>query len=483
MSNISKEIQSGSFFLFIGRYSNIIVQIIITGILARLISPEEFGVVAIAMVFILFFNGLSDFGFGPAVVQQKNIRKLDIDSIFWVTVIQGLFLCSLMVLTKRFIVDFYNNEELNKVLFYLSFAIFFSSVITVPRSLNRRHKKFKFIGWSSVVVNIVTGATAIILALFYDYGVYALVVKVILDSFVMFIYNMKVANYIPSFQFSISPIKKVFRYSSYQFLYNFLHYFSRNIDNLFIGKYLGSAALGFYDKSYKLMIMPVQNLTNVISPVLHPVLAKYQDDKNIIAKNYLHLVKLLSIIGFPLSVFLFFSAEEIIMIIYGSDWEQSVIPFQFLALSVGFQMVTSSARGVFQALGSTKLLFTSTLFTLILIGLSLYFGLSLYSSLNIVSLLVSASYALTFVYVMQIVFINLLNVKYKDIWKCIKSAFYISVVLILIFKVNFIVLDSLLLSLLFKTSLFIIIYILTSLLLKEQFIITVLKKIKSNLKN
>lgn len=483
MNNISKEIQSGSFFLFLGRYSNVLVQIIITGVLARLISPEEFGVVAIAMVFILFFNSLSDFGFGPAVVQQKKIKKLDVDSLFWITFIQGVFLVAVFLLAKPLIVDFYDNYALKNVLLFLSVAIFFSSINTIPFSLNRRHKKFKFIGWSSVIVNIVSGATAIILALFYNYGVYALVVKVILDSFVMFIYNMKLANYIPSFQFSISPIKKVFRYSSYQFLYNFLHYFSRNIDNLFIGKYLGSAALGYYDKSYKLMIMPVQNLTNVISPVLHPVLAKYQNDKDIIAKNYLHLVKLLSIIGFPLSVFLFFSAEEIITIIYGSDWKLSIIPFQFLALSVGFQMVTSSARGVFQALGNTKLLFTSTLFTLILITLSLYVGLSVYSSLNIVSFFVSASYVLTFVYVMQIVFINLLNVKYRDIWKCLKSSFYISAVLIVIFKSNFIAFDSLLLMLLFKAALFIIIYILTSLLLKEHFIITVLRKIKSNFKN
>src|SRR5690554_6705937 len=127
MSNISKEIQSGSFFLFIGRYSNIIVQIIITGILARLISPEEFGVVAIAMVFILFFNSLSAFGFGPAVVQQKKIRKLDVDSLFWTTFVQGVFLVLIFLLFSPLIVKFYGNHDLENVLLCLSIAIFFSS--------------------------------------------------------------------------------------------------------------------------------------------------------------------------------------------------------------------------------------------------------------------------------------------------------------------------------------------------------------------
>src|SRR5690606_37860167 len=171
--------------------------------------------------------------------------------------------------------------------------------------------------------------------------------------------------------------------------YNFFYYFSRNIDNLFIGKYLGSVALGYYDKSYKLMIMPIQNLTNVIASVLHPVLAKYQDDREIIAINNLKLVKLASIIRLPLRVFVFFSYNEIILIMYGSDWNSSIIPFQYLAISVGFQIVSSSARGVFQALGSTKLLFISVLFTFILTTISLYIGIFRYSSLNIVSLLVS----------------------------------------------------------------------------------------------
>lgn len=482
MSNISKEIQSGSFFLFIGKYSNVFAQLIITGVLARLITPEEFGIVAIAMVFILFFNSLSDFGFGPAVVQQKSINKLDIDSLFWITFFQGILLIIIFLAAKSYIVRFYEDDALDLVLLYLSIAIFFSSINTIPNSLNRRHKKFKFIGWSTVIVNIITGILAIVLALLYDFGVYALVVKVICDSFLIFIYNMRVARYMPSFQLSLTPVKRVFKYSSYQFLYNFLYYFSRNIDNLFIGKYLGSAALGYYDKSYKLMIMPVQNLTNVISPVLHPILAKYQDDKDIIAKNYLHLVKLLSIIGFPLSVFLFFSSREIISLVYGENWEPSIIPFQFLAISVGFQMVTSSARGVFQALGNTRLLFTSTLFTLILIVISLYIGLSIYSSLDIVSLLISISYVLTFICVMQLVFVNLLKVKYKEIWRCLKSAFFISVVLILVFNVNFIQIDSLLFSVFYKIIIFILTYVTISFVIKEDFILTVIKQIKSNLK-
>lgn len=482
MSNISKEIQSGSFFLFIGRYSNVIVQIIITGVLARLISPEEFGIVAISMVFILFFNSLSDFGFGPAIVQQKNIRKLDLDSFFWLTVMQGVVLMTLFLIVKPFIVEFYNNEKLDDILFYLSFAILFSSINTVPNGVNRRHKKFKYIGWSTVFVNIISGTTAIILAWFYGFGIYALVLKVIFDSIILFLYNIKVSNFLPSFRFSLTPIKLAFKYSSYQFMYNFFHYFSRNIDNLFVGKYLGVASLGYYDKSYKLMIMPVQNLTNVISPVLHPVLAKYQDNKDIIAKNYLHLVKLLAIIGFPLSVFLFFVAEEIITIIYGANWEASIIPFQFLAISVGFQMVSSSARGVFQALGNTKLLFTSTFLTLILIGMSLYIGISVYSSLNTVSLLIAISYIITFFYVVHVIFINLLEVKYVVLLRTFKSSMIISLVLITVFHLNFISINNLLLSFLFKITLFGSVYIITSYVIKESFIIVVVRKGLGNLR-
>ena len=213
------------------------------------------------------------------------------------------------------------------------------------------------------------------MAYFADAAIYALVYKIILDGILIFILNLKVSGYAPIFRFSMKPIKKDLKYTFFQFLYSTVHYFSRNLDNLIIGKFLGAAPLGFYDKAYRLMIMPVQNLSNVISPVLHPVLSDYTHDKKHIAKVNFKLIKILALIGIPLSIFLFFVANEVVLLLFGSGWEQSVEPFKYLALSVGFQMIISSSRGVFQAAGNTKEMFFSSLISMVIICCSLYISI------------------------------------------------------------------------------------------------------------
>jgi teichuronic acid exporter len=153
--------------------------------------------------------------------------------------------------------------------------------------------------------------------------------------------------------------KRIIRFSSFQFMFNIINYFSRNLDNILIGKFLGPAELGCYDKSYRLMTLPVQNLTHVITPVLMPVLSKYQDDKSTIYNTYLKVVNLLAVIGFPLSIFLYFAAPEIINVVYGPQWVQSIPVFKILALTIGIQMILSSYGAIFQAVNRTDLLFYS----------------------------------------------------------------------------------------------------------------------------
>jgi PST family polysaccharide transporter len=238
----------------------------------------------------------------------------------------------------------------------MSLSILFNSIQVVPSALNRKMLRFKQIGIISVVVHIICGIIAIILA-YIGFSYYTLVINGILTGLFTFIayYILHPVN--PSFRIEINSIRKIARFSIFQFLFQFFNYFARNTDNLLIGKYFSSSALGFYDRSYKLMRMPVQNLTYVITPVLLPILSKYQDDKTFIYNVYYKIVKLLAIIGFPLSIFLFFSGSEIIYIVYGSQWDQSIPIFRLLSLLVGIYMIMSTTGSIFQITNRTDLLF------------------------------------------------------------------------------------------------------------------------------
>ncbi|WP_255702717.1 lipopolysaccharide biosynthesis protein [Antarcticibacterium sp. 1MA-6-2] len=258
------------------------------------------------------------------------------------------------------IAEFYDEPQLVPVVRLLSLSIFFNILSIVPIALNKKELRFKQMGVVNISVQAATGIIAIIMAL-NGFSYFSLIIQNVLTGFISFsifyfLYPVKIVSRIQK-----SPLKRIASYSSYQFAYNFINYFSRNLDNILIGKYLGNAPLGYYSKSYSLMHLLVYNLTHVITPVMHPVLAKHQDDPGYIYKAYLGVLKLLAGIGFPLSVFLYFTASQLILIMFGSQWEMSVLMFKILALSVGIQVCMSSTSAIFQATNKTNLLFKSGL--------------------------------------------------------------------------------------------------------------------------
>ncbi|WP_339916178.1 lipopolysaccharide biosynthesis protein [Yeosuana marina] len=380
---IRKNLSSGILYTGITKYSGIIVSIIIGAILARLLSPTEFGVVALITVFISFFSILTDFGIGPAVVQNKELSKEDIQSIFFFSLLFGLILALLFFFSSTLIASFYNNRELVPLVRLLSLTVLFSSFRIVPNALLIKDLKFKQIGFVTIAIQLFSGILAIIFA-YKGFSYYALVYKSIFDGIFTFLLFYWLQPIKLKFKLRKTSLKKIMRFSTFQFLFNFINYFSRNTDNLLIGKFISPVALGYYDKSYQLMMMPVQNLTHVITPVLHPVLSDFQKDKAKIFNTYFKVVKLLATIGFPLSVFLFFSAQEIVYVLYGSQWEQSVPVFKILALTVGVQMALSSTGSIFQAVNRTDLLFYSGLLSAIFMVCGICYGIFFGKSLEAV---------------------------------------------------------------------------------------------------
>ena len=375
-----KKMSSGVFYTAIAKYSGVILSIIIGAILARLLSPEEFGIVAIVTVFISFFNILSDMGLGPAIIQNKELNKKDIESIFFFSVILAFFFAIIFFFLAPFIASFYNTPNLISVVRLLSLTVLFYSLRVVPNALNLKKLNFKKVGWVTVSTQLLSGILAIILA-YRGFSYYALVVKSIFDGLVSFILLYSLSPIRFSLKVNFEPIKGIAKFSTFQFFFNFVNYFSRNSDNLLIGRFLGPSYLGFYDKSYRLMMMPIQNLTHVITPVLHPILSNYQNDSENIYKSYLNVIKLLALIGFPLSVFLYYSANEIVTILYGTNWEESIPIFKILALSIGIQIVLSSTGSIFQASNRTDLLFYSGLISAIVMVSGICYGIFIGKSL------------------------------------------------------------------------------------------------------
>jgi PST family polysaccharide transporter len=360
-----------------GKYSKIFLSLVVNAILARILSAEDYGIVAVITVFSTFFTTFSDMGFGPAIIQNKELTKKDIDNIYSFTVYISLVLMVIFLVCSFPVAAFYGDKVYISLGWLLSVSLLFNALNMVPNGILNRNKKFISIAIRTVVVYAASAIITIVLAIF-GFRYYALAIQAILTAFFTFVWNFATTRPHFIFKIEMNSIKKVLNYSGYQFAFNLVNYFSRNLDNLLTGKFMGSAELGYYNKAYTLMLYPVNNLTGVISPVLHPILSDYQKQIDVIYKKYMKIVRLLACIGLYVSPVCFLAANELITILYGSNWENSVVCFQLLAIAIVPQMINSSAGSIFQAIGNTKLLFVNscinTGITIIAISIGVFYG-------------------------------------------------------------------------------------------------------------
>ena len=381
MPTIKEEMLKGVMWSAVGKYSGVIIQLIITAVLARLITPEEFGVVAIATVLIAFLTIFSDLGLGAAIIQRQDFGKKEYDSIFSFSIYLGIILSVALFLSSPLLAAFYNSLPLKIICQILAITLFFGSINMVPNAIISKQKRFKFIAQRTLFFQVFGGILAIIAA-FYRWGCYALLIPILLSSVGSFIVNYRQYPLHFNVVLNFSPVKSVFSYSSFLFIFNVVNYFTRNLDKLIIGRFFNMQLLGYYDKSYHLMMLPLQQITHVITPVMHPVLTSLQNDIPQMARDYAKILKLLATIGFPLGVFLYFSSTNLITLVYGEQWLPAVPVFKILTLSVPVQMLIATTGGIFQASGRTDWMFYAGTFHSIITMLGFVLAVILFNSID-----------------------------------------------------------------------------------------------------
>lgn len=260
------------------KYSTVIIQIIINAILSRLIDPSVFGLIAIITVFVNFFNILSDMGISSAIIQNKKLTTKDIENIFSFTFYLGFILGFLFILFSFFLAVFYNNKIYINISFILFFSIFFNTINMVPNVIILKNKNFIEMGIRTITISLVVGIITIILTLI-GMNYYALILNSVLFSIFIFIWNYSKVKIRFNFKVNFMSLDKIKKHSSFQFAFQVVNYFSRNMDNLLIGKFMSNNQLAYYDKSYKLMLYPIGMVTNVITPIMHPIFSDYQNNQ------------------------------------------------------------------------------------------------------------------------------------------------------------------------------------------------------------
>ncbi|MEG1612304.1 MAG: lipopolysaccharide biosynthesis protein [Alistipes sp.] len=441
--SIKKQLVSGVFYTAIAKYTGIVISIVITGVLSRILTPEDFGTIVPIMVLMPLFTILGDMGIGPAVLQNKELSHSEIESIFSVTVLMGGGLSILFFLCAEPISRLYDNEIFISLCRLLSVSLFFACANIIPNTLLYKAKEFRFLAMRSVAVQTSAGTVAIISA-YMGAGVYALVVQSMLASALLFAVSYK-ANplRLRIAKIDFAPLRKILDFSSYQFLFNILNYFSVNLDKLLLNKYLGATQLGYYDKSYKLMQMPLQNIPFVITPVMHPIFSDMQRDMVQMRIMYTKVIRFLAFIGFPLSVFLYFSGQELIFILFGMQWGASIPVFKILALSVGFQILLSTSGSIFQASNTIKLLLLCGVLSTLTIVVAILVGLLVFSTIEAVATLLLLAFVINFFLSFSIMYHWVFRVSFRYFLQQLISPLLLSAIcIVVLYLVNCIEMQS-----------------------------------------
>ena len=346
----------------LGRYSVYAVNLLSMMLLARVFTPEIFGIVAAIMVFYLFFQLMAEAGLGPAIINLTTLSDNDKNGIFSLTLLVGLILAVGFSALSVFLVSFYEIQDVDKVVPFVSISLVFFALTIVPNAFLLREQAFYKIAVVGTCSEVISTSIAYGLTFVVE-PIYALSAKYLASAGISFLVQYYYSNQTefgrPKLGSKLSAIKPLLSFSLYQFGFNFINFFSRNLDNILIGKFIGASSLGIYDKSYQLMKYPLMLLTFAMTPAIQPVIRKNKGDKIKVEKIHSAFTFKLSIIAIFAGIGMFFLSDWIVIIMLGKQWIDVIPIIQILAISIPVQVVASTSGSFFQAMDKTGVLFLS----------------------------------------------------------------------------------------------------------------------------
>jgi len=358
----TSDAHSGILWSAISRVTIHVFQFITLIILARLLTPDEFGLIASSLVVLGFLNIFRDLGISSAIIQKTNLNDELINSVYWIVLLIGIMMNLVLFFSAHLIAEFYNADKLTSILKVMSFSFSITSISIMHQALLERELKFKKIAICEMSAIIAGSLSAIVLA-FLGFGIWSLVIQGLVNAFALTLILWLLNPYRPRFLFSFSEIKSIFKFSANLSGFNIVNYFVRNADYVLIQKYLGEEQLGYYNIAYRIMLYPLQNIASVFSRVMFPFYSKLQSDNARISEMYIRLVNNIALISFPLMLFITAASDVLLLSLLGEKWS-STIPILIILAPIGMiQSVYTPAGSIFQAKGRTDLWFKWGLFT------------------------------------------------------------------------------------------------------------------------
>jgi O-antigen/teichoic acid export membrane protein len=354
--NVIDKAFSGVKWSSISEGSRQLMQLVTTFILARLLSPKDFGLVGMAMVVIGFVSLFKDMGTASAVIQRKVNSESFLSSIFWVNIVFGLVATALLFVLAPFIAEFYHEQKVAPLLRWLSLTFFLTGLTMLQRAILERNLAFDKLAKIEIIATLIGSLVGIGLALM-GFGAMSLVFQTLALLAVTAVLLWVSTLWRPKLVCSWTELKSVYSFSLNLTGFQTLYYLMRNMDNLLIGKFLGAQQLGYYTLAYRLMMYPIQTSSAVIGRVILPIYSKIQDDNERFRRVFLRTGNATALITFPMMFGLMALSRPFILAFFGPKWEPAVIVIRILAMVGMLQSLEYTVFAIYQAKARTDWLF------------------------------------------------------------------------------------------------------------------------------
>ena len=351
---------SGVIWSGLQRFGSTMLSFISTIVLARLLTPEDYGYIGMLAIFLAVSSSFIDGGFGSALIQKKRPTHHDYSTIFYWNLGLSLVLYLLLFFTAPFIARFYNLPLLCSILRVEGIVLILNALRIIQTNLLRKQLRFKKIAVVDLSVAFVSLIATIFLA-WKGLGVWALVVQQLLVSFLTTSIYWLTGHWMPLLEFSKKSFRELFKFGGFILLSNLINTFCNNIQGLLIGKFYNPATMGYYSKAKSTEELSSTFISNVIDQVSYPVLAEAQNDKAYMIRMLKKFIGVLAYVTFPIMLLLIILAKPIFVLLYSERWLPSVPYFQVLCIAGMAVCLQGINYYAVAAIGKSEKLFLGTL--------------------------------------------------------------------------------------------------------------------------
>ena len=358
--DLKKKATAGMIWTALQKYSTMFISFISGIILARLLTPYDYGCIGMLSIFMVLAEALIDGGFGSALIQKKNPTKEDYSTIFWFNIGMSVLMYSVLYLSAPAIARFYDIPLLCNVLRVQGLVLFIYALNIIQRNQLRKKLNFRVLSIVAIITSITSLIVTIIMA-YHGFGVWSLVTQNIIASAIPSLVFWFYIKWRPIWTFSCQSFRELFSFGFYMFLTNMLNQFSQQLQGLLIGKFYNPATMGYYSKAHGTEKLASHSISSVMMQVTYPLYAEVQENKAQLGNIIRRITMTLSYITFPLMFILLLCAKPLFVLLYSDRWLQSVPYFQMLCIAGLAGCMQSVNNQAIAAVGKSRAMFTWTI--------------------------------------------------------------------------------------------------------------------------